>query len=604
MSKRRVRFSEAASAPALPQPVPTIGPVVLTVPIGGHDEVIDLSDLPCPRVTRPLAAALAEIHRPKGLKHDRQHLMAAVSMVRDFLVFLCAAMPEEGEGVELEDLEPELLDAYEQKLLAHYGEDSSMPFTVMSRLMRMLRRVHDAHPDGFGQDFQRRLGYAAGEATNVRKPLDAYPFPVFDAMEEAARAEVGEIRDRILAGERAAERGQDPDVHGWDRLENVLWWMRRNGPLIPEHRHIPVVAENGRMRGVNAMLFLSSLDMAPFQILLACQTGMEPEAIKDLKVPCLLNPARGFVSIKYLKRRAGADPHKTLRVRDGGNLRSPGGVIRLAMRLNQLPRDLGGYEELWVTASRRTGELAPAFAVSSGVGHRQRRAFLAKYGIDTMPDRNGKPVSVDLRRLRKTYKSKQYLRAGGILPDFATGHTQQVAGAHYADIGAHEEIHEQAIEAGLNQALAVALPPPVVLDEDGIRLDDGDSEVAPETVRDALSGATDVWISACQDFFASPYAAKKGAPCPVPPWVCLECPNAVFTTRHLPAVLSTLGTIEAQREEFSTTEWAARFGLAHERITRGVLARFSTPQIATARAIAEADGDRLALPGSFLESIR
>lgn len=604
MSKRRVRFSEAVSAPPLPQPVPTIGPVVLTVQFDGQDEVIDFSDLPCPRVTRPMATALAELHRPKGLKFDRRHIMATVALVRDFLTFLCAAMPEEGECVDLDDLEPELLDAYEQKLLAQYGEDSSTPFNSMSRLMRIFRRTHDARPDGFSQEFQRRLGYAASEASNVRKPLDAYPFPVFDAMEAGALAEVGEIRDRILAGERLADRGQDPDVHGWDQLENVLWWMRRNGPLTGEHRHIPVVADSGRMRGVNAMLFLSSVDMAPFQILLACQTGMEPEAIKDLKAGCLLNPARGFVSIAYLKRRAGADPHKTLRVRDGGNLRSPGGVLRLAMRLNQLGRDLGGYDALWVTASRLTGELAPAFATGSGVGHRQRRGFIAKYGIDAMTDRDGKPVTVDLRRLRKTYKSKQYLRAGGVLPDFASGHSKQVAGSHYADIGAHEEIHEQAVEAGLAQALAVALPPPVVLDEDGERLDDGESEMASETVRDALSGATDVWVSACQDFFASPYAMKKGAPCPVPPWVCLECPNAVFTTRHLPAVLSTLNAIERQREEFSAAEWAARFGLAHERITSGVLARFSAPQIVNARAIAEADGTRLALPGSYLETIR
>ncbi|MET8822202.1 hypothetical protein [Streptomyces rochei] len=78
----------------------------------------------------------------------------------------------------------------------------------------------------------------------------------------------------------------------------------------------------------------------------------------------------------------------------------------------------------------------------------------------------------------------------------------------------------------------------------------------------------------------------------------------MFTSRHLPAVLSVLDTLERQREEFSVPEWQARFGLAHERITTGVLNRFSTRQITTARAIAEAGGPRLALPTSFLETIR
>jgi hypothetical protein len=78
----------------------------------------------------------------------------------------------------------------------------------------------------------------------------------------------------------------------------------------------------------------------------------------------------------------------------------------------------------------------------------------------------------------------------------------------------------------------------------------------------------------------------------------------VFTSRHLPAVLSILDTIERQREEFRTAEWTIRFALAHERITTGVLNRFTARQIATAKAIAEADGARLAVPTAFLETIR
>jgi hypothetical protein len=427
---------------------------------------------------------------------------------------------------------------------------------------------------------------------------------VFDAMEAAALAEVGKIRDRILEGERMAAEGLDPEVHGWDRLENICWYMANRGPLTPRHRSVPEVAARGGMRVLNAHLFLSGKDVLRFQILLGCQTGLEAESIKELRAACLVSPARSYVTVSYLKRRARSEQNKSLRVRDGGTLRSPGGVIRLALRLTQRARDIAGSEELWVVASGMTGEAVPRFTRNVVVDTPWRRSFLADYKIDAMVDRDGGGVSLDLRRLRKTFKSRRYLQAGGVLPDFVSGHTPQVAARHYADIAAHDEIHDDAVEAGLTGALAAALAPPVVLDEDGGRLDEGEGELPPQAVRDALSGATDVWLSSCLDFFASPYAVKKGAPCPVPPWVCLECPNAVFTTRHLPAVLSVLDTIERQREEFSVPEWQARFALAHERITTGVLNRFSTRQVATARAIAEADGPRLALPASFLETLQ
>jgi hypothetical protein len=37
-------------------------------------------------------------------------------------------------------------------------------------------------------------------------------------------------------------------------------------------------------------------------------------------------------------------------------------------------------------------------------------------------------------------------------------------------------------------------------------------------------------------------------------WGCLECPNAVFSTRHLPSVLSFLSFTEARRDELPEAE--------------------------------------------------
>ena len=63
---RKVRFDAAGGAGEPPEPVPAIGPVVFTVVFGGTGKVVDLSDLPCPRLVRPLAAALASISGDHG----------------------------------------------------------------------------------------------------------------------------------------------------------------------------------------------------------------------------------------------------------------------------------------------------------------------------------------------------------------------------------------------------------------------------------------------------------------------------------------------------------------------------------------------------------
>jgi hypothetical protein len=142
-----------------------------------------------------------------------------------------------------------------------------------------------------------------------------------------------------------------------------------------------------------------------------------------------------------------------------------------------------------------------------------------------------------------------------------------------------------------------------VLGEDGRRLDQGEQPLAPVEVSQALSGHSDVWLASCRDFYGSPFARTKGSACPVALWGCLECPNAVFTTRHLPSVLAFLSFVEAQREELSDDEWTARYGLAWRRIVHGIRPRFTPEQVYTAQAIAEAGGPALSLPTQLLEHL-
>ncbi|MEV0036434.1 hypothetical protein [Streptomyces sp. NPDC050804] len=601
MSPRRIRFPTVVDTPAAADLVPSIGPVVFTVDLSGSPEYIDLSGLPCPRLARALATALAEVISLPGSLRDRSAVRYVVKRVREFVQFTAAALPESADDLLLGDLEPDLLDAFELRLIARYGEASKEPYLTMTYLVRLLKLVHEAHPAAFDAAFHARLGFTSASANRATKPLDAYPFPVLDALENAARENVARIRDRILEGERLAVTGRDPHQHGWDRLENVLWHILNCGPLTADDVSYKILRRWGGKKELNGRLHLSPRDLVPFLVLLACQTGIEPECIRRLRSDCLVSPARGYVSVAYVKKRAAGATHKTIRVADGGSLRFPGGVIRLALRLTKRTRELIGADALWCDVSGFGHPRAPFDSLHAW--STVTREWMSEHGLDHLTDRSGLPVALDLRRVRKTVKSRQYLRAGGVLEDFASGHTRPVAAKHYADIDAHHETHAQAVEAGLEQALGAALAPPMVLSDDGDRLDDGEAALSAKEIESALSDEKDVWLASCRDFFASPFARNPGAACPVSAWGCLECPNAVFTSRHLPSLLSFLDFLERQREEYPAAEWTARFGLAWDRIVHGVRARFSTRQITTAQAIAEADGARLLLPASFLEVI-
>ncbi|MQA63843.1 MAG: hypothetical protein GEU86_20780 [Actinophytocola sp.] len=605
MSRRRgraVRFPTGVELPEPPAPVPTLGPVVFSLVFDGRQRRIDLSDLPCPRLVRPLAQALAGISGEDGTVREWGGFHQMVRHLRAFIGFTAAAEPGQADELGLDDLEPELLDAWEAKLAADYGPGSGEPHLAMRTMVRLLRLADQARPDVLSMPMQARVAFATTSAFQPRsESLDAYPVPVFEAIQAAALADVRAIRDRIAAGERLAAAGADPQVAGWARLENVLWHIARHGPLTREHRRVrPVRSRPGGIGGFNAHLFLTTADLVPFIVLLICQTGLEPECAKGLQANCLINPARGFVSLAYVKKRARNASHKTIRVSDGGALHFPGGLIRLALRLTARGRQVTDTDALWADV-RRDG-VHTSFGTGGSFGRRTAE-WAAQHGLDTLTDRGGVPVRLDLRRLRKAYKSRQYLQAAGVLDDFTTGHSKQVAAAHYADIDAHRELHEQAIEAGLGQALEVALPPPVVAGEQGQPLGDEAAALTPAQVSAALSEQSDVFLASCTDFYASPFARTKGAGCPVAIWGCLECPNAVYTTRHLPSLLSFTDFLHAQREDLSEAEWCARYGLAFDRITTGITPKFTTEQITTARLIAEANGDQLPVPAQILEQI-
>ena len=116
-------------------------------------------------------------------------------------------------------------------------------------------------------------------------------------------------------------------------------------------------------------------------------------------------------------------------------------------------------------------------------------------------------------------------------------------------------------QAGLRQALRQALPAPVVATPAGAALPAPGATTEPLTpaqAHAAIAASQDVFLASCTDFNGSPFARSPGNPCPAAVWGCLQCPNAVFTERHLPSLAGFAAFLETQREELPAADWQAR----------------------------------------------
>jgi hypothetical protein len=91
-------------------------------------------------------------------------------------------------------------------------------------------------------------------------------------------------------------------------------------------------------------------------------------------------------------------------------------------------------------------------------------------------------------------------------------------------------------------------------------------------------------LASCIGFYDSPFGTK-GKACPVPFWGCLECRNAVITSRKLPALIATVeidvvGAIVVQDERHSVDKTARHRSFDHRRRQRRAVATADarTPQ--------------------------
>ncbi len=594
---RHVSFPTLPDAPVDPSPVP-LAPLdmILRFSEGRHFSV-HLAQEPCSALVRELLMALVGLSNFGGTVNSPGRAELYTISIRKFVRFLAAQLSPQACTLTVSDLTSHDLDTFEESLRAQAThEESVSPYTWIGSIVRLLRWWCQTHPERLTVALKARLAYIANGPAGRHTPRDGYSGRITDALRAACLKDIPQITERLTVQcEQQLTAGRDPEVYGWENPQNVVWHIANKGVIqahtVARNRWYQVLEG---LEAVHARVFPTARDLVPFLVFLALTTDIAIESLKELRTDCLQNPANGTVEIQYLKRRAHPQEWKTERVRDGG-ITTPGGIIRRVVQLTQRARSHFGISQLWVAFGH--GHLyLPHFSVT------QRNGPIARFVTDhDLRDEQGQPLTLQLLRLRKTRRAERYLLGHGQLEDVARGvHTPQIAGDHYADIPALRHIHEatvvQALEEALRQTSAHILPP---ADVERLRRDPASApphlSLEPEQVEALLAGEQDVWVAGCANFYASPFG-KPGSACPVPVWGCLECPNAVITSRHLPTILLFLNRMISERERLEERAWVAQFGRAYARITRQILPAFPPDVVTAARAMLEATTPLLTLP--------
>ncbi len=500
----------------------------------------------------------------------------------------------------LQDVEPEHLDGFATWMRDGRRSEISA-YQILGKVIGCLRLAHEDQPGAIPARTLTRLRRIIDHYPGSGRPRDAYDARITAAMREGSRRDVLSIHHRIVVGGAAVLRGES--IEGDDRIQAayraVLEQIEQDGTIgcmHPTYRYLyfwrrEAGLSNGALiDDLHGHFHLSHFDVISFLVLLSLETGIEIECCKDLTANCLKNPAAGSVDIDYCKRRARGAEWRRLRVRDGSS-GTPGGLLRMALRLTARARRQLGSDSLWCYVMR--GQLV------AGIGHPRHSAlatFVDRHGI--VGD-DGQPLRLVLSRLRKTHKAEWYRRTDGQMEQFAIGHTAEIAANHYADIPALRPLHEEAVAAGLQDALDATIIPRIVTPAEEARMRaapaTADLPVPPAEVAAFLSGSQDLWLASCGGFYNSPFGAKGDA-CPVPFWGCLECSNAVITARKLPSLIAFMVFMVSQRNSLAAADWAAKFDRAYRRIADQILPAFPAAIVAAARSIAESQAGLIHLP--------
>ena len=401
----------------------------------------------------------------------------------------------------------------------------------------------------------------------------------------------------------------DPSVAQRVRAQTRLHHIRRPGPAefsTWERRRIiraaKVIATDALRASQEPSFGGPSRDaIIALAVLLGFGTGEPPEVLRGLHIsditPLQNDPtdersvdeiatcegADAYL-VRYTKRRAGTVYEDVIRRPQ----RLAYWSLNTLISVTASSRQQFGTNVLWLWGSQRkhsrpTGEVpwTKGWSLRNWVGRH----------ITGPTDDLNPPITepINYARLRKTLIAREAVDNPARYLRTDRRHSSETFFAHYAAspiLRAHAgKILIEAVEELFEHAIAGPL---IVVPDAEEALNAGASTPAliGIDVAGLLQGELDGPLAACRNPLDSPHA-PTGSPCPsYANGQCFSCPNAIITSRHLPAVLHIVDILRPER--FGRVDaWRTLWEPTYKFLTEIVLPQFPAAAIDTARGLSE-----------------
>jgi hypothetical protein len=550
--------------------------IVCTISDGRHRRYSIVGVAPGP-LARDLLAALAGMIHPHGTVDAPATANGYMHGLRDLCAFAAARGVRGGVTV------------LTRGLLAEYWMQAGWHHELTTR--RMLTGFDAA--GGILAVPVREL--AAGRffsSAPSSSPLVPYTAAEWDTLHRVCRQSVDESFNGHRQMREAAQGGQDPFTAGWVR-PNMAWLLAAHGPRtagqIGEAIARPAwwVQRNAGVQPVCNALFPDVGVVIAYRLLLGIYSGIVPDGIADLGVGDIDWAGDATVLLSYVKGRTAPEsmtvPRKAVRLLEQW-------LNHSALARRHAPAEMRGH--LWLHHYYfASPQASPGEWWKISVDNGTQRKWAA---------RTGAPV-ISRRRIRTTYLSLRDRRNwhGSPRALIDPNHSPAVEGDNYltAATPAQADAVETIITEAQHDMLRRAEPPTVLSGQRTAELAAGFPHVlarigAGHDIAGVLAGEQDVFVAACADP-ASGLHGPAGKPCPARPWVCLLCPLAIFTPRHVPNLLALKAFFARQWQQLAAPQFMAVFGPYAIRIDE-VLSRYPARLVTAADTVA-GDDDQLPL---------
>jgi hypothetical protein len=340
--------------------------------------------------------------------------------------------------------------------------------------------------------------------------------------------------------------------------------------------------------GALARLYPTYEEMGAAAVLLICHEGWNLSVLQTMQLPGQWPNADADTASPAIHRVNTDKPRRGPRHRHGSNNLvdlgegSPGRALQQVLALTAQARatlEDRGTPSTSLLLGRRAKALEGGGVFADGAS--------AEHAIKAWSDGAGLaggdgPLRVRARRLRRTV---QVLYGG---PRNNTIRTHQDV-----YLLRDEQVREESadvVAAGLAEAVEHAetrVRMRLVPQATGATADDAErvahqTGLGHGTASRVVQGALDTAVAACTDFEHSPFTPS--GPCAVSFLLCLACPNAVATGRHLPRIVYLHQALDTLRSAVDTATWAADWAEHHGRVADLVRAHTTEAERAALRA--------------------